>query len=139
MKRIVLFSTLFVALLLTGCSNNTKKLVCTQNLTGVDVKMIMDYDSKDNLTYVGFEEILDLSVYSDEEIETLKSQDYCPSVKESVGELGDAFKNCTQDISNKKLTLKGEFSIDKLPSNHDIRSYEKAVEILEEEGYKCEK
>ena len=92
MKKILLFSMLFILLLSTGCSSdetnklgdinpienneveNGKRLVCSQKVKTVDVDMIADFEN-DELTYLGLKYEMDLSAYSDVQINAIKAQD----------------------------------------------------------------
>ena len=46
---------------------------------------------------------MDLSKYTEQQINVLKEKDFCSVVKTSMSQYADAFENCSQDISNKHL------------------------------------
>ena len=139
MKKVVLLSALVIALFTTGCSSK-KELVCTQALQGVSVDMILGYEN-DKLLSLGFKEEIDLSSYSDSDIDAVMAQDYCPIAKQSIGQLADAFINCKQSKSGKKLILTGEFDIEKIPTTEEniTKSMDEAAKELEKQGFSCKK
>ena len=139
MKKVVLFSALFLALLLTGCSS-TKRVVCSQKVATVDVDMIMDFKN-DVISYMGLKYTMDLSEYSDDQIKEVESRDLCVNVKAAMSTYKDAFKNCKQGMQGKELVITADFDIDKLPgaSSGKKVSMEDAIKSLETQGYKCQK
>ena len=164
MKKILLFSTLFIALLLTGCGNddksasdiinglkggeitptptavpsNNKRLVCNQKVQTVDVNMIADFDDE-ALTYLGLKYEMDLSAYSDAQINAIKSQNMCKTVKDSMSNYTDSFTNCKQSVVDKKLLITADFDLDKLVGADISRqtSISLAKAELEKQNYVC--
>ena len=139
MRKVVLFGVLVIALFMTGCSKK-KELVCSQSMTNVDIKMILGYED-DKLSSMEFREVVNLSTYSDNDIDKLRSQDLCSLAKQSVGQMAEAFINCKQKISGKELILTGEFELEKIP-NSEVginKSMDEAKEYFEQKGLKCEK
>lgn len=160
MKKILLFSTLFVALLLTGCGNDSgntnglngivttptptvapstsKRLLCEQKVQTVDVDMIADFE-KDELTYLGLKYEMDLSGYTDVQINAIRAQDMCGTVKASMQGYTNAFTNCKQSVVNKTLLITADFDLDKLIESNLSRktSIELAKAELEKQNYSC--
>jgi len=139
MKKIGLFSLLFICLLLVGCSS-TKRVVCNQKVSVIDVDMIMDFKD-DVISYMGLKYTMDLSSYSDEQINLIKEQNICDTVKQSMSAYADAFTNCKQNIDNKKLLVTADFDIDKIPGSAEGKkeSMDQAIKELEAQGYTCNK
>ena len=142
MKKYLLVILLSGLLLITGCGNkNEKKLVCNQKVLTVDVNMIADFNDN-NLDYLGLKYTMDLSDYSDAQIQAINDEDMCTTVKETMNSngLGDAFTNCKQKINDKVLEITADFDLDKMIGNDISRetSIEEAIKELEQQGYKCE-
>lgn len=140
MKKVVLlFSMMFVALLLTGCEDEgVTRLLCTQRVQTVDVDMIADFKG-DELTYLGLKYTMDLSGYSDAQIKAIDALDMCTNVKNSMSTYTNAFTNCKESIENKVLLITADFDLDKLTSS-DLKketSIEEAKTGLEKQGYTC--
>lgn len=155
MKKVLLFSVLFLALFLTGCSSDSdkesnpldiggntivkeKRLVCSQKVQTVDVDMIADFKG-DELTYLGLKYEMDLSSYNDVQINAIKAQDMCITVKNSMQSYTNAFTNCKQDVVDKVLVITADFDLDKLITG-DIKRETKIEEVkkaLESQNYSC--
>lgn len=155
MKKILLFSTLFIILLLTGCSNNGNKLgdidlpinedidngvrlVCSRKVQTVDVDMIADF-KEDTLTYLGLQYEMDLSAYTDAQISAVGAQDMCTTVKKSMSTYTDAFTNCKQKVENKVLVITADFDLTKL-AGADLTTNTNLTDAktgLEKQGYSC--
>ena len=136
-KGLLLFSTLLAVVLLTGCSGSVTRLTCSQTVSGVNVKMLADFKS-DELTYLGLQYDMDLSAYSDSQINLLKDQDMCSSVKASMAGYTNAFTNCKQNIENKNLKITADFDLDKLTDGLSRKTnIEEAKVQLEKQGYSC--
>jgi hypothetical protein len=139
-KKVLLFSVLFIALFVTGCggSGSTKKLVCSQKVQTVDVQMLADFDG-DTLTALGLKYEMDLSAYNDAQIGLIGAQDMCATVKTSMASYTNAFTNCKQKIDNKVLIITADFDLDKLITG-DIKKEAKIEDVkagLEKQNYKC--
>ena len=95
--------------------------------------------SDEVLTYLGLKYQMDLSGYSDIQINAIKAQDMCSTVKQSMAAYTDAFTNCKQGIENKNLVITADFDLDKLISG-DIKKEAKIEDIkasLEKQNYVC--
>ena len=152
MKKIFLYSTLLIALFLTGCGNssdlenknlpdtstNVKRLVCIQKVQTVDVDMIADFNDEE-LTYLGLKYEMDLSSYTSAQIDLIKKQDMCNTVKQSMSTYANSFTNCKQDVVDKKLLITADFDLDKLVGSDLSRktSIETAKKELEKQNYSC--
>ena len=155
MKKL-LFSLLIATVIVTGCgkektdgeNNNDSKpvdiitkserLVCSQKVQTVDVDMIADFKG-DVLTYLGLKYEMDLGSYNDAQINAIKAQDMCTTVKQSMASYTEAFTNCKQDVVNKVLVITADFDLDKLITG-DIKKEAKIEDIkasLEKQNYVC--
>ena len=140
MKKYLLVGVLLATLLLTGCggSANTKRLLCTQKVQTVDVNMIADFEG-DLLTYLGLKYEMDLTQYTDAQIELIGKQDMCSVVKTSMANYTSAFTNCKQSVDSKVLIITADFDLDKLITG-DIKKEAKIEDVqagLEKQNYKC--
>ena len=136
MKK-VLFA-LIALLLVTGCGGSTKRLLCSQKVQTVDVNMIADFKG-DELTYLGLKYEMDLTSYTDAQVELVGKQDMCSTVKASMSSYTNAFTNCKQKIDNKILVITADFDLDKLIAG-DIKREAKIEDVkagLERQNYKC--
>lgn len=136
MKK-VLFA-LIALLLVTGCGGSTKRLLCSQKVQTIDVNMIADFKG-DELTYLGLKYEMDLTSYTDAQVELVGKQDMCSTVKASMSSYTNAFTNCKQKIDNKILVITADFDLDKLIAG-DIKREAKIEDVkagLEKQNYKC--
>ena len=136
MKK-VLFA-LIALLLVTGCGGSTKRLLCSQKVQTVDVDMIADFKG-DELTYLGLKYEIDLTSYTDAQVELVGKQDMCSTVKASMSSYTNAFTNCKQKIDNKILVITADFDLDKLVGADISKktSIEEAKKELEKQNYSC--
>lgn len=139
----ILLASLMVAmgLMLTGCGSNssaTKTLDCSTSSSGVEAQLKLGYEGKKVVDFkVNY--YMDLSEYSDVQIEALKGQDFCSVVSAAFGEYRMGFSGCKQDITNKKLTVNSNIDLGKLDSSivnglSDINSSKAGFEAS---GYTC--
>ncbi len=144
MKKVLLFLLLFTSITLTGCSlipnkiNEGQRLVCSQKVKIVDVEMIADF-SGNMLNYLGFKYETDLSNSTDKQIEALKKQDMCDTVKKTMSNYTEAFTNCKQGIENKKLIITADFDLDKIKDDN-LKKAAKIEDVkasLEKQNYEC--
>lgn len=139
MKKGILLSLLLaVVVLSTGCAKKDVKLVCTQTASGVDVTFNVDFSGK-VITNMDFAYDMDLSNYSDAQVEAIGKQDFCSRVKSSMSTFKDAFADCKQEISSKHLNVKAELDVDKVAKSYlnKITKPESAKAELEKVGYTC--
>lgn len=139
MKKGILLSLLLaVVVLSTGCAKKDVKLVCTQTASGVDVTFNVDFSGK-VITNMDFAYDMDLSNYSDAQVEAIGKQDFCSRVKSSMSTFKDAFTDCKQEISSKHLNVKAELDVDKVAKSYlnKITKPENAKAELEKVGYTC--
>ena len=139
MKKGILLSLLLgVVVLSTGCAKKDVKLVCTQTASGVDVTFNVDFSGK-VITNMDFAYDMDLSNYSDAQVEAIGKQDFCSRVKSSMSTFKDAFTDCKQEISSKHLNVKAELDVDKVAKSYlnKITKPESAKAELEKVGYTC--
>jgi len=140
-RRFLVFGVLFCSVLaLTGCgSKKETKLVCTQTTSGVDIEIDAVFKN-DEITTVDFSYGMDLSKYSDTQIEAIGKQDFCKIVKSAIGAYKDAFGNCKHEIKDKKLSLTASLDPDQLASTGLSKKStpEQGKKSFESQGYKCE-
>ena len=137
-KLILIGTMIFVVVLATGCGKKETKLSCTQTASGVDITLNLNFKGNEiNDMDVKYE--MDLSEYPDEVIDLMKEQDFCEVVKNGMDELNNAFTNCKQDVSNKKLNVYSTLDVNKVDNDllEKMPSPEEAKEELEAEGYTC--
>jgi hypothetical protein len=113
-----------------------QKLYCKANANGVDVAFDITFKAN-KITEMILTYEMDLSKYTDTQIESLKSTDFCATVKKSLSEYENAFKNCNQDISNKKLLVKSDLDINTMSKKSDFGTINDAKSGLEKAGYVC--
>ncbi len=141
MKKVLLFGIMFAVVFLTGCQKTTR-LVCSQSVTSsgleVSVDMIADF-GEEELVYLGLEYGMDLSAYTDAQVDLINKQDMCSSVKANMSSYAEAFTNCKQSVSNKKLKITADFDLDKLMNSGLSRktNADEAKTVLEKQGYTC--
>lgn len=82
---------------------------------------------------------MDLSKYSDKQIEAIEKQDYCENVKASMTEYKNAFENCSQKVEDKHLLVLSNLNVDKIAESEKDKmgSPEKTKDALEKQGFKC--
>lgn len=137
-KGIIALTAIVGMMLLTGCAAKESKLVCTQTASGVDVGFNVGFKGNTvdtlDLTYD-----MDLSSYSDTQISAIEKQDFCTRVKNSMSQFKDAFTDCKQDITDKKLNVSAKLDIDKVAKSFlDKKTTPKAAKTsLEKAGYTC--
>lgn len=138
--RVTSLITVFaLALLLTGCgSNKETKLVCTQSANGANMELNIGFKG-DKVVSVDLNCDMDFSSYSDDQIELIKSQDFCTLIKSSMGEYADAFTNCDQNIVDKHLKLQADLDVNKMAKSEadKISTPAEAKKTFESEGYSC--
>lgn len=137
-SKILVCALACMAFLLTGCSQKESKLVCTQTTSGVDIEFNVGFKGK-MLESMDFNYNMDLSKYSDTQIKAIEKQDFCSVVKGYMSTYKDAFANCNQEVTDKKLKVSSEFDVNKLTKNvlDRMGSAEATKKDLEGQGYTC--
>lgn len=127
-----------VTVLVTGCGVS-KKLVCKQKASGVDITFNVGFQGS-KVKNMDFSYDMDLSKYSDTSIAMIKKQDFCKLVKSSMEDYRDAFTSCKQKITDKHLRVDSVLDPDKISKNAEkiMTSPSKAKKELEKTGYTCE-
>ncbi len=138
MKKLFLSALMvFGLLLLAGCGKE-QVLRCKATESGVDVGYNVTFKgariTKMNLTYD-----MNLSAYSDQQIDLLRQKDFCEVVQNAMSQYKEAFENCTQSIESKNLHVYSDLNVDKITNNEleKLSSITKSKEGLEEVGYTC--
>ena len=138
-KGIVLSLMLIVTVLLaTGCTKKESKLTCTQTASGVDIEFNVGF--KGNvIDTMDFNYDMDLSKYSDLQINAIGKQDFCTTVKNYMSTYKEAFTDCKQSIENKHLKVDSVLDVIKIAKSYSqkLSSPKKAKAELEAEGYTC--
>lgn len=130
---------MFAVLITSGCVfNRNQKLVCKQTSQGVDIQFNVGFKGN-TIDTMDFSYDMDLSSYSDLQINAIKGQDFCNIVKKSMSQYSNAFTNCNQNIENKHLNVTAAFDVDKLANNvlDKLTSPKSAKSDLEKQGYTC--
>lgn len=137
-KGIILSLLLPVVFLATGCTAKQSKLVCTQTTSGVDITFNVEFNGN-AIKNMDFAYDMDLSKYSDTQVNAIAKQDFCTRVKSSMATFKDAFTDCKQDVSNKHLNVKSVLDVDKITKSYlsKISKPESAKAELESVGYTC--
>lgn len=138
-RMIVLLFVVALTVILTGCgSKKSTKLVCTQSVNGVDVEFNIFFEGN-KINKMDFNYAMDLSTYTDEQVEILSNQDFCSIVKSSMKEYEDAFTNCNQNITDQALKINSVLDVDKVAKSEldKMESPSNAKEDLEAQGYTC--
>ena len=139
-KLFLIASIIAVVLLITGCGANQKKtLTCTQSASGVDIEFKVGFIGN-LIKTIEINYDMDLSKYTDEQIEMISKQDFCEVVKNAMSDYKTAFTSCEKDIKDKHLTINSSLDINKIAKNikQKFENPEKAKKELEEEKYTCE-
>ena len=137
-KSLLTLGIVLTSLLLTGCGKE-QKMVCNQKKDLVDINMLVNYkDSK--LFYLGLEYKIDLSGYTEEEIQRVNAVNMCSVVKDEFdnNSFGDAFTNCKQNLESNVLKITADFDLAKMDSDElSKETIEDAKAGLEKQGYTC--
>lgn len=140
MKKVKFYSVILIGLILlvvSGCGKE-KKLVCTQNTSGVDITFNIGFKGN-TIQSMDFSYDMDLSKYNDTQIAAVEKQDFCSIVKTSMSEYKDAFNECKQTIEEKHLKVNADLEVDKIAKNflQKMSSPEDSKTELEKQGYSC--
>ena len=137
-KSVILFCFVSACFfLLTGCDNKTI-LKCTMNSNGVDTNFNIGFNGN-KIEKMDLQYLMDLTNYSDSQIDVLKDQDFCIGLKSDMEEFKEAFANCNQKLEDKKLNIVADFDVNKISSSQlsKMQTPENAKKDLENSGYKC--
>ena len=138
MKKVLLCCvTCACILLLAGCGEKAK-LNCKMSVSGVDIDLNAGF-AGNKLESMNLKYFMDLGDYSDTQVDAIKGQDFCTSVKNVMGVLKESFSNCKQNIEDKKLNVTADFDLDKIDKNQlsKMQSPDDAKKDLEKIGYTC--
>lgn len=137
-KSKILLTLVLSVVLLTGCAKKDAKLTCTQTSSGVDIEFNVGFKGN-TIQTMDFNYDMDLSSYTDTQIEAIGKQDFCTTVKNYMSSFKDAFSNCDQDIVDKHLKVNSVLDVNKITKSYfeKISSPTSAKKELEAEGYKC--
>ena len=139
MKKIVSVLLVMVAcVLIAGCGSKKQKLVCKMDIEGVDTTYNVGF-SGNMITTMDFQYLYDLSEFNDTQIEGIKKQDFCSSIKEKMPEYKEAFTSCESNIADKSLNVSVVLDVDKIAKNtlEKMGNIETGKEALEAQGFAC--
>ena len=139
MRKMLIGVSLIALTLTTGCfASKEKNLVCTTNVSGIKIEFNIKF--KGNIVKnMDFSYDMDLSSYSESQIDLVKAKDFCPTIKQSMPDYSFAFKDCNQKLENKHLIVASEIDVDKIANStkDKMGSPTKTKEALEKTGYSC--
>ncbi len=135
MKKVSILLIGVFALLCTGCgdkkaagSKNT--LECTTNIQGL--KSVMIYEVVDNkVANVKMESYIDLSQYTEEQIDTVRNEDFCPQLDSSK------YENCKSSVSGKQYILKADYKLSEEEKIENVTINELKEKIESDESFTC--
>ena len=136
-NKLLLGACVMVLLLSTGCGKK-QTLACKIESEGMGMYLNVNYKG-DKIDSMDMKYNMDLSELGDAELKEVKKQDFCKAMKEDMDDLKDGFKNCKQDVDNKKLTVTADIDASKI-SKDELKKVEKiedAKKDMEKSGYKC--
>ncbi len=137
-KYLMVLATFVCLLLLSGCFSKKQTLTCVRTEQTMKVGMgflyVNDKPTSMDLTYE-----LDLSKYTDTQIEAVSKQNFCSTLKSSLTQYGDAFNNCKQEVASKKLYVKTDIELSKLSQGvlNSMTTLESAKKSMESANYNC--
>ena len=136
-KSGIILGAAFV-LLSAGCTSKETKLVCKQSVSGVELTYNIGF-KENTVETMDFRYDMDLSKYSDKQIEAIEKKDFCEEVKGSINEYKNAFENCNQKVEDKHLLVISDLNVDKIAEDEKDKmgSPEKTKKELEKQGYEC--
>ena len=138
-KKLLLFGFVFVtALLVSGCGVS-KKVVCTQKASGVDIVFNVGFLGKD-IKSMDFSYDMDLSNYTDTQITYIEKQDFCTLAKTAMSEYKNAFEDCKQSVKDKHLKVSAALDVNEIKKDkgkYKLTSPEEAKKQIEKSGYSC--
>ena len=137
-KTISACIVLTMIVMLTGCGNR-EKVVCEQKSTSYTTQLVTEIE-KDTIKGMSMKMEMDLSAYSDAQIEQVAKQDFCTLVKSYLSTYSEALENCKQDVSRKILTITSDINVNKITDQElQLNKTSKEVkEYFEKQGYTCE-
>lgn len=117
-KGIILLFLLASPFMLTGCgdkdedggskaSKSVKTLTCKATVSGLDTTVNIEYNTKDKeVKSAKTSYVMDLSSYTDDQIEQIKKTDLCASFN------GEMATDCKTTYEDKKLVVNVDMDID---------------------------
>ncbi len=141
MKKIILsILVVLVCIVTVGCGVKTTKVKCSTDANSIKIDMNFTYlDSKSQYDKsASMVATMDLSKYTDKQIEAIEKQKLCESFLNGVGKLKPAFSNCKQTVENKELKMTADLDLKKAEENNlfKLKSEKKDIEKYFD-GYKC--
>ena len=146
MKKVfLLLGAFLLVFVLAGCEKGlarfagmgkSKKLVCKMTVEGVETTFNIGFKGN-MITTMDFQYYYNLADYTDEQIEGIKKQDFCYSIKDSMPDYKDAFTDCSSKVEEKALNVNAVLDVDKIAKNtlDKMGSIESGKESLEAQGF----
>ena len=137
MKKVGYVVVVMLLLVLTGCGKTTK-MTCKLSQTGVDLDYNLEFNGN-MLSKMSLKYVMDLSNYTDTQIEAVGKQDFCNVLKDSMSQYKEGFENCNQKIEDKNMIVYTDINPDKVTNSvlDKMGSVEDTKKALEDIGYKC--
>lgn len=138
MKKSLMVFLIICALFITSGCVKRETLNCFRSNDNLNIETNIIYADKKADT-MSLMYSIDLSKYTDEQIEVISTKDYCNTINEALPQYNGAFINCKQDIKNKKLYVSTGVDINKLSGGplKSVSTIESAQKDLESSGYTC--
>ncbi len=139
MKKIALVTFgIIMILCLSGCGGKRVKLECIQKKSGFDTEYNVGFKGK-TVGSIDFNYKYDLAGYAAKDIETMKKQDFCEVIKNTMQDYKDAFKSCNFKFEPDYLIITADIDINKIAKDNKSKtaSVEDTKNDLEKQGYSC--
>ena len=138
MRKLLVLLVLICSLVLVGCSFNKKQVKCTQTASNLNVEYNVEF-VMNKIKTINFSSEMDLSKYSDVQIEMFKKQDFCNLFKQSTRVYKNAFDSCDQKVINKRLKVDADLNIKKIDKGvlKKMNTPKSTKKYLENIGYTC--
>jgi len=123
--------------LLTGCNSKTI-LKCNKSAENFERYFNLSFTGN-KINALNLQYTINLSEYSDNQIDALNSQDLCNELKTEVEDFKESLTDCNQKLEDNKLNILANFDVDKISSDQlsKMQTPEDAKKDLEKSGYSC--
>ncbi len=141
MKKVFLsLIVILICIVTVGCSNKETKVKCSTTSNSIAIDMNFTYldGKKMYAKEASMVATMDLSSYTEKQIEAIQKQDLCASFLKGVGKLEPAFSNCKQEVTSDKLSLTADLDLKKAEDKDLFRLKGEKKDIEKYfEGYEC--
>ena len=136
---------LCLTFVLTGCDfsfsfNKDKEetVTCKQSQEGVDVYMYVNVKGE-HVTGMSFKYEMDLSSYTDEQINLVQQNDFCTIVKSSLSQYANGFADCNYGINDDKvLVVDAKLDVNNIDGMDEKTNSKEIKDGFEKQNYICE-